>query len=133
MMGDGVVIMPKEPYVYAPTEGTVTFVFDTKHAIGFETDSGISLLIHVGIDTVKLNGVGFTVVVENGQRVKSRRSSDGAGSCLPEGACDVCCDTGRLHRAYGKSAYPIADTSVSKGGRSVIRCRNEIKAAMPVP
>lgn len=45
MMGDGVVIMPKEPYVYAPTEGTVTFVFDTKHAIGFETDSGISLLI----------------------------------------------------------------------------------------
>ena len=71
MMGDGVVIMPKEPYVYAPTEGTVTFVFDTKHAIGFETDSGISLLIHVGIDTVKLNGVGFTVVVENGQRVKA--------------------------------------------------------------
>lgn len=71
MMGDGVVIMPKEPYVYAPTDGTVTFVFDTKHAIGFETDSGIGLLIHVGIDTVKLNGVGFTVVVENGQRVKA--------------------------------------------------------------
>ena len=71
MMGDGAVVTPKEPYVYAPTDGTVTFVFDTKHAIGFETDSGISLLIHVGIDTVKLNGAGFTVLVENGQRVKA--------------------------------------------------------------
>ena len=71
MMGDGAVVTPKEPYVYAPTDGTVTFVFDTRHAIGFETDSGISLLIHVGIDTVKLEGAGFTVVVDNGQRVKA--------------------------------------------------------------
>ena len=71
MMGDGAVVTPNEPYVYAPTDGTVTFVFDTKHAIGFETDAGISLLIHVGIDTVKLNGAGFTVPVENGQRVKA--------------------------------------------------------------
>ena len=71
MMGDGAVVTPEEPCVYAPADGTVTFVFDTKHAIGFETDAGISLLIHVGIDTVKLNGAGFTVLVENGQWVKT--------------------------------------------------------------
>ena len=46
------------------------FIFDTKHAIGFLTDSGINLLIHVGIDTVKFDGKGFEVLVENGQKVK---------------------------------------------------------------
>ena len=66
MMGDGAVVTPEDPYVYAPEDGEVAFVFDTKHAIGFITDSGISLLIHVGIDTVKLNGGGFEALVESG-------------------------------------------------------------------
>ena len=70
MMGDGAVVTPEDPYVYAPENGEVAFVFDTKHAIGFITESGISLLIHVGIDTVKLNGKGFEALVESGQEVK---------------------------------------------------------------
>ena len=70
MMGDGAVVTPEDPYVYAPEDGEVAFVFDTKHAIGFITESGISLLIHVGIDTVKLNGKGFEALVESGQEVK---------------------------------------------------------------
>lgn len=70
MMGDGAVVTPEEAFVCAPEDGEVAFVFDTKHAIGYMTDSGISLLIHVGIDTVKLNGEGFEVLVENGQKVK---------------------------------------------------------------
>ena len=70
MMGDGAVVTPVDPIVRAPEDGEISFVFDTKHAIGFLTDSGISLLIHVGIDTVKLNGEGFEVYVENGQKVK---------------------------------------------------------------
>lgn len=70
MMGDGAVVMPIEPVVCAPEDGEVAFVFDTKHAIGFVTDSGISLLIHMGIDTVKLNGEGFESLVEAGQKVK---------------------------------------------------------------
>ena len=70
MMGDGAVVTPEDPFVRAPEDGEVAFVFDTKHAIGFITDSGISLLIHVGIDTVKLNGEGFEALVESGQTVK---------------------------------------------------------------
>ena len=70
MMGDGAVVTPEDPYVRAPEDGEVAFVFDTKHAIGFVTESGISLLIHVGIDTVKLNGEGFEALVESGQTVK---------------------------------------------------------------
>ena len=70
MMGDGAVVTLEDPFVRAPEDGEVAFVFDTKHAIGFITDSGISLLIHVGIDTVKLNGGGFEALVESGQTVK---------------------------------------------------------------
>lgn len=70
MMGDGAVVTPLDSVIYAPEDGEICFVFETKHAIGFLTDSGISLLLHIGIDTVKLNGKGFEVLVENGQKVK---------------------------------------------------------------
>ena len=70
MMGDGAVVKPTGKTVYAPEDGEVSFVFDTKHAIGFVTDAGISILLHIGIDTVKLNGEGFKVFVKNGQKVK---------------------------------------------------------------
>lgn len=70
MMGDGAVVTPTDSIVRAPENGEVSFVFDTGHAVGFVTDTGISLLIHVGIDTVKLNGEGFEILVENGQKVK---------------------------------------------------------------
>ena len=70
MMGDGAVVTPENPVVRAPEDGEVCFVFETKHAIGFLTDTGISLLIHMGIDTVQLNGKGFKVFVENGPKVK---------------------------------------------------------------
>lgn len=70
MLGDGAAVTPVDNIVRAPEDGEVAFVFDTKHAIGFMTESGISLLIHVGIDTVKLDGKGFEVFVENGQKVK---------------------------------------------------------------
>ena len=70
MMGDGAVVTPEDAVIKAPEDGEVVFVFDTKHAIGFMTDSGLSLLLHIGIDTVKLDGKGFEVFVENGQKVK---------------------------------------------------------------
>ena len=70
MMGEGVVVTPTQEWILAPEDGTVSFVFDTKHAIGFQTDSGLAVLIHIGIDTVRLNGKGFEVFVENGQWVR---------------------------------------------------------------
>ena len=70
LLGDGVIIEPTEGTVYAPEDGTVTLLFDTKHAVGFETDSGIELLIHVGIDSVNLNGEGFQLVARVGDHLK---------------------------------------------------------------
>lgn len=70
MMGDGVVVTPQDEIVRAPEDGEVTFVFDTKHALGFTTDLGITLLLHMGIDTVNLKGKGFEVLVKAGQKVR---------------------------------------------------------------
>lgn len=70
MMGDGAVVEPKTGTVVAPTDGKIVFVFPSKHAIGFLTEDGISMLLHIGIDTVNLNGEGFEVLVQEGDAVK---------------------------------------------------------------
>ncbi len=70
MMGSGAMVLPEEGVIYAPEDGEVIFVFDTKHAIGYQTASGVAVLIHVGIDTVKLGGKGFEVLVKAGDKVK---------------------------------------------------------------
>lgn len=70
MMGDGAVVEPTVGIVKAPADGEIGFVFPSNHAIGFKTADGIDLLIHVGIDTVKLDGAGFEVLVKEGQAVK---------------------------------------------------------------
>ena len=69
-MGLGAAMTPVDPIVRAPEDGEVAYVFDTKHAVGLMTDSGVSMLLHIGVDTVKLNGKGFEALVENGQKVK---------------------------------------------------------------
>ena len=70
MMGDGVAVTPTDSVIKAPADGEISFVFDTKHAIGFTTDDGVSLIIHVGIDTVKLQGKGFEILKQKGEKVK---------------------------------------------------------------
>ena len=65
--------LPTDPEITAPVAGTIAFVFDTKHAIGLVTEQGIGVMIHIGIDTVKLNGKGFDVLVETGQDVYKRQ------------------------------------------------------------
>lgn len=70
MMGDGAVVTPKEGVVMSPIDGKISFVFDTNHAIGMVTESGLEFLIHIGIDTVKLNGAGFEVLVKEGDDVR---------------------------------------------------------------
>ncbi len=71
MMGDGVAIKPTSNKLFAPTDGKVTFIAETKHAIGFVTTDGQELLIHVGLDTVSLNGEGFSLSVEVNQEVRA--------------------------------------------------------------
>lgn len=70
MMGEGFAINPTEGKVVAPADGEIVSIFPTKHAIGFMSAGGTEILIHVGIDTVKLNGEGFEAHVTSGQAVK---------------------------------------------------------------
>ena len=70
MMGTGVAIVPDDDVIVAPCDGEVTMLFPTMHAFGMKNEDGVEILVHIGIDTVKLEGKGFEVLVENGQKVK---------------------------------------------------------------
>lgn len=70
VLGKGAAVMPTDGKVYAPADGEVTLFFETGHAIGMQTAEGAELLIHVGIDTVNLQGKYFTPEVKAGDKVK---------------------------------------------------------------
>ncbi|MDN3018856.1 PTS glucose transporter subunit IIA [Paenibacillus sp. BSR1-1] len=69
MMGDGFGIVPSKGTVVSPVDGEIMNVFPTKHAIGIKSNQGYEILIHIGLDTVNLKGEGFTLLVEEGQKV----------------------------------------------------------------
>lgn len=69
-MGTGIAIQPTDGKVCSPVNGTVDMMFDTGHAVTLVSDNGIEILIHVGLETVGLNGAPFQVKVQNGQKVK---------------------------------------------------------------
>ena len=119
MMGDGAVVTPENAQIVAPEDGEVVFVFDTKHAIGFLTDSGLSLLLHIGIDTVSLNGEGFHVFVENGQKVKK-------GEKLMEIDIDFL-------KAHAPSlCSPVLCTELEDNDKVRLLAEGEIKAGEPL-
>lgn len=70
MMGQGLAIDPLEGKVYSPCNGTIATIFKTNHAVAIAADNGAEVLIHIGIDTVKMNGEGFKAFVKNGDYVK---------------------------------------------------------------
>ncbi|KXT75295.1 PTS system trehalose-specific EIIBC component [Streptococcus sp. DD12] len=70
VMGQGVVIFPSEGELVSPVNGTVTVLFPTKHAVGILSDEGVELLMHIGMDTVSLDGKGFEAHVSQGSQVK---------------------------------------------------------------
>ena len=119
MMGDGAVVTPTEGIVYAPADGEVEFIFDTKHAIGFQTDSGIPMLLHMGIDTVKLEGKGFEILVTEGQKVK-------------KGEPMMKLDLEFLSANAPSITSPILDTEVEDNQRIRLLANGEIKAGEPL-
>ena len=70
ILGEGAAIEPEEGKVYAPFDGKVSMLFDTNHAIGFISPEGVEILVHIGIDTVQLNGKYFDIKVKENQQVK---------------------------------------------------------------
>ncbi|MGM0369906.1 MAG: PTS sugar transporter subunit IIA [Bacillota bacterium] len=70
IMGDGIAIEPSGSQVVAPFQGKITHLLETDHAVGLKTESGVEVLIHVGIDTVKMKGKGFASFVEEGDLVE---------------------------------------------------------------
>lgn len=70
MMGEGIAVEPSNGEIVSPAEGEVIQLFHTKHAVGIRTRSGIELLIHVGLETVNMNGEGFTAHIKEGDKVK---------------------------------------------------------------
>lgn len=71
ILGKGMAVLPTEGKVYSPVNGKIVTVFDTKHAVGIESEDGTEILIHIGINTVELKGEGFTSYVLEGQKVKA--------------------------------------------------------------
>ena len=70
IVGDGIAIKPTGNKMVAPEDGTIAKIFETNHAFSIESDSGVELFVHFGIDTVELKGEGFKRIAEEGQRVK---------------------------------------------------------------
>ncbi|MDZ7836433.1 MAG: PTS glucose transporter subunit IIA [Alkalibacterium sp.] len=86
-MGKGIAIEPLDGKVVSPVTGTVSALFPTNHAIGLKSDEGVEVLIHIGMDTVQLDGKGFTAHVKVGDQVN-------AGQLLIECDLDVIRDAG---------------------------------------
>ena len=71
MMGEGFAVKPSDGKIHAPIKGTIKSVFPSLHALTLEADDGLDILIHIGLDTVELNGAGFSSTIQEGQKVKS--------------------------------------------------------------
>lgn len=103
-MGKGVAIHPNEGRMYAPANGLVTTLFKTKHAIGIKTDNGAEVLIHIGMDTVQLDGEFFEAHIEQGDKVK-------AGDLLVE------FDINKIEEAGYSVTTPIVITNTNEYDR----------------
>lgn len=115
VLGDGAAVIPENGRIYAPADGTVVNIMDTKHGIMFQTDQGVELLIHIGLETVNLKGKYFTSHVSNGSSVK-------AGDLLVEFDLD----------AIKKEGYNPITPVVVTNGDDYIRSVNMAKSGEKV-
>lgn len=104
ILGEGIAVLPAAGKVYAPTDGSIISVFDTKHALCFASSHGTEILIHIGVDTVNLQGKYFTPHVKDGERVKK-------GQLLVE------FDKERIEKAGYDTVIPMIFTDLPEGKR----------------
>ena len=115
MMGDGYVVFPSEGIVYAPEDCEISFIFPSKHALGLRTEDGLEYLLHIGVDTVKLEVKGFKVFVQENDKVKK-------GDKLME--FDI-----EYIKEHAKSEACIGVfTSLEEGQEIVMKAEGEIEA-----
>ncbi|GIM44484.1 PTS glucose transporter subunit IIABC [Collibacillus ludicampi] len=114
LMGDGFAIEPSDGLVVSPVDGTVTTFFPTKHAIGLLADNGREILIHFGIDTVKLQGEGFEALVEQGEKVK-------AGQPL------LRVDLNVIKEKVPSMATPVIFTNLADGEKVSVKVGSKVK------
>jgi PTS system beta-glucosides-specific IIC component len=77
IMGDGIAIVPSQGVLRAPADGTVVNVFESGHALSLLTDAGVELIFHIGLDTIKLQGEGFSPQVKEGEWRQSKKNESG--------------------------------------------------------
>ncbi|MDU7029161.1 beta-glucoside-specific PTS transporter subunit IIABC [Robinsoniella peoriensis] len=118
-LGKGIAIVPRDGKICAPCDGVVSALFPTGHAVGITSAEGAEVLIHVGMDTVKLNGGGFTVHVSEGQRIK-------AGDLLMEADLEV------IMRAGYDTTTPVIITNTEEYSEVKSAGEGMVKAGDPV-
>lgn len=119
ILGKGLAVLPGEGKVFAPFDGEVVSIFETKHALGLKSDRNMELLIHVGLETVRLNGEHFTAHVVNGQRIKK-------GDLLLE------FDLEAIREAGYETITPILVNNVSDYTDIISLTDRDVKALEPV-
>ncbi|WP_373893804.1 PTS glucose transporter subunit IIA [Virgibacillus sp. CBA3643] len=107
MMGEGVAMIPSEGNIFSPVNGKIVQIPDSKHAVGIETDNGIELLVHIGLETVELKGEGFTPKVNVGDQVS-------VGDLLMEFDLDY------IHNHAKDVITPIVITNSKNSGKQFV-------------
>ena len=119
MMGDGYAVLPTTGEIFSPISGTIVNIFPTKHAVGIKTDSGIEVLLHMGINTVDLKGEPFTLYIEEGQRV-------GRGQLI------ALVDLEALQVSGKQSDMVVVFTNGDKVQQLEIQAKRNVKANEPI-
>ena len=119
MMGDGYAVIPTDGDIYSPVEGKVLSVFPTKHAIGIQMASGIEILIHMGLDTVELNGKPFETFVSE-------------GDTLTADTLVAKCDLAALAEAGKDNAMVVVITNMDKVKEFVLDEHADVQAKQAV-
>lgn len=115
MMGDGYAVIPTDGNIYSPVDGKVLSVFPTKHAVGIQMDNGLEILLHMGLDTVELNGKPFNTHVKE-------------GDVLTASTLVATCDLDALAEAGKDSAMVVVVTNMDKVQEFELTANGEVKA-----